>query len=814
MKMSTRKTCTALVAALAVLGGAERAPAAKKRVLVVTASQGKRPSLARLAEKRLVRAARSEGLKPVVVRRHVTARRIRRASAVVFAAGRGTVMRRSAEKALNRRVRRKGGGVVFAGSAIGLQPKSRDFVTLVGARASGIDTAKRAQTQWVDRLHPATATGPRRWTVPEQWVTLAKSPAGRVHVLGWVDEKTYTPGDKLAMGVEHPVTWCRDIGKGRSLTTTMGRTRRVWNAKVFRRQLAGAIAYAAGTRAGGCGATVWSNWKRTVIDEDITDGTQLDVGPDGRVYYLERSASQLKIYDPVADIVKRAGEIPSVPGLGQGLLGLALDPNFLENRWLYIYRHVEGLNGRLSRFTLTADDQVDLLSEKVLLNVPNAGIDHNGGGLAMQSNGDLFLAIGANDMPHFDGQYGSRDPTPLGLLTETDAEATTQNSNSFIGKVLRVHPKPDGTYSIPAGNRFPPGTPLTRPEIYSMGHRNAFHLKVDDLTGNVLEGDVGPDGREDDPKRGPKGYDEFNLIKHNQGKNYGWPFCVGPNLPYNDIDSVTGNGSGKPFDCHHLVNRSPSNTGLKELGGASPPLVWYPYGPIVKGDRFPEMSEAWIGGTDGGRLAIPGPLYRSFPASSMPLFFDGSWFIADWARNWIKQLILDDKGRVLRIQRFAPFRGTQAPIDMELGKDGSLYVLEWGGQTLPVGNPLAAKVVRYTYIPRCGTCDPTIPASGGSATPGVGTSGNVIAGPLAQTAGFLTTSVTLTKGSKLTFVNLDAVAHNVASVDLDKDGQRLFASSNAASGTTPVEGTERLDKGTYKFLCTVHPSMTGTLEVQ
>ena len=45
-----------------------------------------------------------------------------------------------------------------------------------------------------------------------------------------------------------------------------------------------------------------------------------------------------------------------------------------------------------------------------------------------------------------------------------------------------------------------------------MGHRNAFHVKVDDLTGEVLEGDVGPDGREDDPERGPKGYDEFNLI--------------------------------------------------------------------------------------------------------------------------------------------------------------------------------------------------------------------------------------------------------------------------------------------------------------
>lgn len=794
-------------------GVADAAPAAKQRVLIVTASAKKPTGLARLAERRLVAAARSEGLRPIKVRKpaQLTKRRVRRAAAVVFAANRGTVLKPKVEAVLNRRVRR-GAGVVLAGSAVRIQPRSRDFVTLVGAKATKADSAQRAQVQFVDRLHPATGRLRSRWNVSERWVSLAKNPAGRVHVLGWVDEKSYAPNEKLAMGVEHPVSWCRDIGRGRAFTTTLGLSRRVWRSAPFGRHLAGAMAYAAGTRSGGCGATVWSNWKRVVIDEDITDGTQLDVGPDGRVYYLERSASKLKIYDPVADIVKDAGDIPSVPGLGQGLLGLALDPNFNTNRWMYIYRHVEGLNGRLSRFTLTGDDRVDLTSEEVLLNVPNSGVDHNGGGLAMRSNGDLYLAIGANDMPHFDGFYGSRQPTPLGPALQIDSEATTQNTNSLLGKVLRIHPEPDGTYTIPAGNMFAPGTPNTRPEIFTMGHRNAFHIKVDDLTGEVLEGDVGPDAREDDAVRGPKGYDEFNLITG--PANYGWPYCIGPNLPYKDIDAVTKTGSGKPFDCNNLVNRSPNSTGIRELGPASPPLVWYPYGPIEAGDAFPEMSEAWNGGTDGGRLAIPGPKYRPFAASGMPLFFGGSWFIADWTRNWIKQLILDERGRVLRIQRFAPGRGTQAPIDMDIGADGSLYVLEWGGQTIPFGNPVAAKVVRYTYVPQCGTCDPTIPEQQGSGGGGGGSAGNVIAGPLAQTTGFLTKSVTLAKGTDLSFTNLDATAHNVASVDIDKDGQRLFASSNTGAGVTPVDGTRNLDAGTYQFLCTVHPSMTGTLDVK
>lgn len=809
-----RSAAAALVALAAVGAQGQAAQAAKKKaskpaVLIVTASEGKRASLAKVADRRLAAAARAEGLRPVMVRskRGLTAKAIRGAAAIVVAANRGTVFTPALESALNRRVR-SGAGLVVVGSAAGLQPKSQDFATLVGAEVAGTDTAKQAQVQFVDKVHPATARLPRRWSVSAPWVTLKRNPTGRVHVLGWVDEKSYTPGEKLAMGVEHPVTWCRFIGDGRAVTTTLGLTKDIWTTGVFRRLLRGAIAYAAGTRSGDCGATVWSNWKRTVIDADITDGTQLDVGPDGRVYYIEHLGSTLKIFDPATDLITESGYIPSLPGLGQGLLGLAVDPGFVKNRWVYVYYHLEGTIARLSRFTLRPDDQLDMASEKILLRVENVGVDHNGGGLAMGDDGILFLGIGANDMPHFDGHYGSRgNNTPLiSQIIQTNSENTAQNTDSLIGKVLRIKPEPDGTYSIPAGNMFPPGTPGTRAEIYTMGHRNAFHLKYDHLTGELLEGDVGPDALEDDPERGPKGYDEFNLIK--EPGNYGWPFCVGPNLPYRDKDSITGNGSGEYFDCDNLVN--PSSPGLKEVGPGRKPWIWYPYG---VGSDFPEMSEAWAGGTDGGRLAIPGPKYRAFEGSRMPMFYDGSWFIADWTRNWLKQVVTDEKGDVLRVQRFAPDRGVQAPIDMDLGADGSLYVIEWGAQTIPVGNPVAAKVVRYQYVPGCGTCDPTI-AGGGSGGAGPGVAGNVISGPLGQTTGFLTTSVTLAQGTTLTFTNLDVVAHNVASKEVTDDGRRLFAAPNISTGSTAVEGTDKLKAGKYEFLCTVHPSMVGTLEVQ
>ena len=194
---------------------------------------------------------------------------------------------------------------------------------------------------------------------------------------------------------------------------------------------------------------------------------------------------------------------------------------------------------------------------------------------------------------------------------------------------------------------------------------------------------------------------------------------------------MTEQGSGKPFDCNKLVNRS-GRPASRSSAPASMPLIWYPYG---VGKDFPEMSEAWAGGTDGGRLAIPGPKYRAFAGSRMPLFFDGSWFIADWTRNWIKQVILDDKGKVLRIQRFAPDRGVQAPIDMDIGPDGSLYVLEWGGQAIPFGNPLAAKVVRYQYIPQCGTCDPTVVRGRRPRRPGSAPRATSIAGPAGADGG-------------------------------------------------------------------------------
>ena len=74
-----------------------------------------------------------------------------------------------------------------------------------------------------------------------------------------------------------------------------------------------------------------------------------------------------------------------------------------------------------------------------------------------------------------------------------DSQRSAGNTNDLNGKIVRIHPEPDGTYTIPAGNLFAPGTPLTRPEIYAMGLRNPSRLSIDPETDVPYSAWVGPD---------------------------------------------------------------------------------------------------------------------------------------------------------------------------------------------------------------------------------------------------------------------------------------------------------------------------------
>ena len=149
-----------------------------------------------------------------------------------------------------------------------------------------------------------------------------------------------------------------------------------------------------------------------------------------------------------------------------------------------------------------------------------------------------------------------------------DAQKSSANTNDLRGKILRIHPEADGTYTIPDGNLFPKGTPKTRPEIYTMGHRNPYRISVDKHTGNVYWGDVGPDAGTDSAGVGPMAEDEYNVAR--QPGNFGWPYFVADNKAYNELNFAT-NQSGPKFDPAQPVNKSPNNTGLQSLPPPSPP---------------------------------------------------------------------------------------------------------------------------------------------------------------------------------------------------------------------------------------------------
>ena len=204
------------------------------------------------------------------------------------------------------------------------------------------------------------------------------------------------------------------------------------------------------------------------------------------------------------------------------------------------------------------------------------------------------------------------------------------------GKILRIHPKPEGGYSIPEGNLFKPGTAGTRPEVYVMGNRNPFRISVDPANGYLYWGEVGPDANED-TALGPRGYDELNQARG--PGNFGWPYFIGANHAYPWFDYVA-NQPRAPKDPKHPVNASVNNTGLRELPPAQPAFISYPYG---ASERFPLVGS-------GSRSAVGGPVFRQadFPGAkrAFPAYYEGKWLAADLARGWIMAIGMNAAGEL------------------------------------------------------------------------------------------------------------------------------------------------------------------------
>lgn len=417
---------------------------------------------------------------------------------------------------------------------------------------------------------------------------------------------------------------------------------------------------------------------KTVLSNDLNEPMELAVAPDGRVFFVER-AGKFYLYDPVTKKTRLVHDFPvkAVDKYLNGLLGMTIDPNFSQNHFLYFFYTIqagEQTKQRIARFIMNDDNTLNVASEKPIIEFP---IDlevsaHTGGSMAWDKHGNLFISTGDNTVPFESNGHAPIDARP-GRLT-FDAQRSSGNPNDLRGKILRIHVEPDGSgnapaYTIPDGNLFPKGTPGTRPEIYVMGCRNPYRISVDPATSILYWGEVGPDAGTDEPQ-GPRGYDEFNQAK--KPGNYGWPYFVGDSKPFPAYDFDT-KATGPLFDAAAPVNQSPNNTGVKTLPPAQKAMIWYPY---KQSDEFPALGV-------GGRCAMGGPVYHFDPAlksaTKLPAYYDKALFVYDWMRNWVYAVRLDDQQNYQFMERFMPTAGDfRRPVDMEIGPDGSMYLLEYG----------------------------------------------------------------------------------------------------------------------------------------
>lgn len=412
-----------------------------------------------------------------------------------------------------------------------------------------------------------------------------------------------------------------------------------------------------------------TRFTKITLIEKLDEPMEIEVLADGRIIFIERKG-KIRMYEPETGSAKDIGFIDVFYESEDGLLGLAKDPDFEKNQWIYLYYSPVGDNhiNRLSRFTLL-NDMVDMESEKIMLEIPQfRGCCHSGGSIEFDSQGNLYLSLGDDSTPFESDNYNPIDERP-DRPANVDAQRTASNTNDLRGAILRITPQPDGTYTIPKGNLFPEGTPNTRPEIYVMGNRNPFRISIDPMNGNLYWGEVGPDAHRDSLRRGPRGYDEVNQAK---GPGFfGWPYLIADNKAYWHYDFETQE-SNFEYDPAKPINNSPNNTGLVELPPAQPAFVWYPY---AASDTFPELRE-------GGRNAMAGPVYYPdlFSKSEVkfPRYYEGKLFIYDWMRNWIFTVKMDENQNLVSLEEFMPSTVFDKPIDMQFGPDGALYILEYG----------------------------------------------------------------------------------------------------------------------------------------
>ena len=206
--------------------------------------------------------------------------------AVIWLSTTGDVLDSTQQAAFERYIK-AGGGYAGVHAASDTEYDWAWYGNLVGAYFSGHPANQQATVKVEDHAHPSTADLPDKWSRFDEWYNFRTNPRAKVHVLASLDEKSYSPGAG-AMGADHPTAWCQDYDGGRSWYTGGGHTQASYTEPEFLSHLLGGIRTAAGVENADCGATKTSNFEKVTLDSNTNNPMELDIAPDGRVFYAER----------------------------------------------------------------------------------------------------------------------------------------------------------------------------------------------------------------------------------------------------------------------------------------------------------------------------------------------------------------------------------------------------------------------------------------------------------------------------------------------------------------------------------------------
>lgn len=686
-----------------------------------------------------------------------------------------------------------GGGYVGIHAAADTEYEWPWYGKLVGAYFKSHPKTQEATIKKVKDFGKATT--PATWTRTDEWYNYKKiSPD--INVILNLDETSYEGGQN---GSSHPIAWYHEFEGGRSFYTGLGHTKESYSDSLFLDHLLQGIVYAIGEKKGldyakakTKRAPEENRFSKTVLDFNLDEPTEMAILPDGRIIFIERKGN-VKLYDPAKAKVEVINTLNIGTKFEDGMIGLTTDPKFEQNKYVYIfYSHPEKSANIVSRFTFV-DNKLDTASEKQIIEVATQRETccHTGGSLAFGPDGNLYISTGDNTSPFASDGYSPSDETPG--RSPFDAQKSSANTNDLRGKILRIHVEADGTYTIPEGNLFAKGEEKTRPEIYVMGCRNPYRISIDQKTGYLYWGDVGPDAGQNDSLRGPRGHDELNQAR--KAGYFGWPYFVGNNYPYGKYDFAAKKALAK-WDPNAPINESPNNTGKRELPPVSPAFIYYPY---AKSEEFPMVKE-------GGRNAMAGPIYyrENYKGveTAFPDYFDGKLLFYDWIRNWMFLATMDDDGDIEDIEPFMPNTTFNNMCDMAYGPDGKLYMLEYG--TVWFKQNLDARLVRIDY-------------NGGNRPPVVAFAADKASGAVPLKVTFSAKGTIDPDGDKLTYelvagdqtltsndgkftVTFDKAAVINAKLNV-KDDKGLTSSSTVqvVAGNEPPEITSQVTAGNQTF---------------